>query len=120
MRVRLWAQGISRNKEQVERSAKMSEEAALELGAEIVANFLTFVVGLMAIILQQSIASATEKNNEEHGSETQKIEAIVELKEKVFVMSLNVEKLESKLDELNRTVLLMKTYNKSFIHENQK
>ncbi|XP_076816997.1 optic atrophy 3 protein homolog isoform X1 [Clavelina lepadiformis] len=113
VRVRLWTQGITRNKEQVERSAKMSEEAALELGAEIVANSVTFAIGLMAIVMQQSIAAATEKKKElKESEETERVETgILELRRDVLDLGLTVQELDARLRELNRTILSMKSYN---------
>ena len=114
MRVRLWTQGITRNKEQVEKSARMSEEAALELGAEIVANAVTFGIGIIAIVMQQSIASATEKKKEkEQEKETRKIEdGVLYLERKVFDLGLTLEELDARLRELNRTIVSLPGYGK--------
>lgn len=114
VRVRLWSQGITRSKEQVEKSAKLSEEAALELGAEIIANSMTFAIGIIAIIMQQSIAAATEKKRElESEEENKNLEVnIMELKNKVFDLGLNLEVLDARLRELNRTIMSMDGYNK--------
>nr|CAB3264566.1 optic atrophy 3 protein homolog [Phallusia mammillata] len=115
VRVRLWNQGIHRNKEQVERSARMSEEAALELGAEIVANTTTFIIGLMAILMQQSIASATEKKKEfEENAESKRIEsAILDIRRQVLDLGLTVEQLDARMREMNRTITAMKSYNQA-------
>ena len=110
----MWSQGITRSKEQVEKSARLPEEAALELGAEIVANTVTFAIGIIAIIMQQTIASATEKKreikNEEESRQTEV--TILELKKKVFDMGLTLEVLDARIRELNRTVMSMEGYNK--------
>ena len=112
--MRLWTQGIRRNKEQVEKSAKMSEEAALELGAEIVANTVTFGIGIIAIVMQQSIASATEKKREKkHEKEVKKMEQnVLELERKVFDLGLTLEEINAKLRELDRTILSLPGYGK--------
>ena len=95
----------------------MSEEAALELGAEIVANAVTFIIGLMAILLQQHIASATEKKRE--SSQWNDIERnemnLLELRENVLHLGSSVNDLQEKIEELNRTIILMKTYNKQSV-----
>ena len=114
VRVRLWTQGITRNKEQVEKSARMSEEAALELGAEIVANTVTFAIGIIAIVMQQSIVSATEKKKEkEQEIEARKIEeGVFELERKVFDLGLTLEQIDARLRELDRKVLSLPGYGK--------
>ena len=112
--MRLWTQGIQRNKDQVEKSAKLSEEAALELGAEIVANSVTFGIGLLAIIMQQSIVSATEKKREKlQDEESRKVElGILELQSTVFEMGLRLETMDAQLRQMNRTIMSMEAYNK--------
>jgi len=118
VRVRLWTQGITRNKEQVEKSARMSEEAALELGAEIVANTVTFGIGIIAIIMQQSIASATEKKREiKQEKETRRVEqSVLELQQKVFDLGLTLEEIDARLRELDRTIVSLPGYNKIKLH----
>ncbi|XP_002127333.3 optic atrophy 3 protein homolog isoform X1 [Ciona intestinalis] len=115
IRVRLWSQGIHRNKEQVERSAHMNDEAALELGAEIVANSATFIVGLLAIIMQQSIVAATEKKKEkQEEQDLMKMETnILELRRQVLDIGLSVEQMDAKVRELTRHVVSMKGYGKT-------
>jgi len=112
IRVRLWTQGIHRNKEQVERSARMSDEAALDLGAEIVANVVTFVIGLAAIVMQQSIAAAAEKKKEdEQENESDKIESTLQnLTEKVENLDITVLNIQERLNEINETVALIKSH----------
>lgn len=113
--MRLWTQGIRRNKEQVEKSAHMSDEAALELGAEIVANSVTFVIALVAIVMQQYISAATEKKKEK-AEETQlkRIEINqLELSRKVVELGLRVHEQDAKLRELTRTVVTIPGYGSS-------
>ena len=89
----------------------MSDEAALELGAEIVANVTTFVIGLAAIVMQQTIAAATEKKKEEEeDEESAKIEtALQDLTEKVEKMDITVLTIQERLTEINETVELIKS-----------
>ena len=64
----------------------MSDEAAIELGAEIVAVTLTCFISFTAIIMQQSISAATEKKKAEAEENVlQRIEKNqLELHRKVF------------------------------------
>uniref|UniRef100_H2ZKZ1 Optic atrophy 3 protein homolog n=1 Tax=Ciona savignyi TaxID=51511 RepID=H2ZKZ1_CIOSA len=121
VRVRLWSQGIHRNKEQVEKSARLSDEAALELGAEIVANSATFIVGLLAIIMQQSIVAATEKKKEkEEQLETKRIEEnLIDLRRQVLDIGLSLQEMDARIRELTRTVVAMKGYGKKNNNSNQ-
>ena len=92
----------------------MTEEAALELGAEIVANTVTFAIGIIAIIMQQSIAAATEKKREKkHEKEARKVDAqLSELESKLFEMGLMLEELDARSRELNRTIMSLPGYGK--------
>lgn len=100
----------------------MSEEAALELGAEIVANTTTFIIGLMAIVMQQTIASATEKKKEfQENVEAKRIEtAILDIRRQVLDLGLTVEQLDARMREMNRTVLAMKSYNQASVQVEKK
>ena len=111
----MWTQGIRRNREQLEKSSEMSDEAALELGAEMVANFMTFVLGLMAIIMQQSIAAATEKKKEdEQHDESEAVETRISgLQNSVMEISSRIRSLEEQQQQLNQMVVLMKPIKKS-------
>jgi len=92
----------------------MSEDAALELGAEIVANSVTFIIGLMAIIMQQSIASATEKKKEKkETAEAERIETtMLDMRRQILDVGMRVEQLDAQLREMNRTIVAMKEYGK--------
>ena len=115
VRVRLWTQGITRNKKQVEISARMSDEAALESGAEIVANFVTFIIGLAAIIMQQSMSAAAEKQKETtQENESEKIETtLFNLTERVEHMDTAMKTIQEKLNEINETVAIIKSQQKT-------
>ncbi|XP_039247438.1 optic atrophy 3 protein homolog isoform X1 [Styela clava] len=112
VRTRLWTQGIRRTKEQIEKSSQMSEEAAIELGAEIVANTFTFIIGLLAILMQQSISAATERKKvEAEENILQRIEKNqLELHRKVLELGLDLQKQDTKIRELNRKVLSLPQY----------
>jgi len=115
LRLRLYSQGLKRNKEQLERSAHMSDEAALDLGAELVANTATLFIGLVAIAMQQSLSSASEKKKKEELEEKErhKQEEIEHLKAKVLDLGITLEHLDTKIREMNRTILSMSAYNKA-------
>ena len=110
--LRLWTQGLNRSKDQIERSARLTNEAAVELGAEIVVNSVTVIIGLASIILQQSIAARTEEKKEmKKKSEHLKLEAdVLELRQKVFDIGLSFQELDTKMREINRTIVAMKNY----------
>lgn len=114
VKVRLWAQGIRRDKSQIEKSSQMSEEAAVELGAEIVANTVTFGIGLVAILMQQSISAAQERKKvkaEENQMKT--IETnVLELQRKILDLGLEVHRQDTKLRELERIVVSTPGYAK--------
>lgn len=113
LRFRLYSQGLHRNKQQLEESAKMNDEAALQLGAEIVANTATIVIGLVAIIMQNYLSAQAEykKKVDRKYEEEEKDEEIRRLGEKVVDLDFAVEHLNTQLRSLNRTVLMMKAYN---------
>ena len=102
----------------MEKSARLSDEAALELGAEIVANVVTFIIGLAAIVMQQSIAAATEKKKEEEEEkESEKIETTLQnLRTKVENMDITVLNIQERLQEIHETVALIKA---SSMHSNK-
>jgi len=113
LRMRLYSQGLQRNKEQIERSARMSDEAALDLGAELVANTATLGIGLVAIIIGQSLAASAEKEKKAQQAEVEREqqEKIEELENKVLELGFAYSKLDTQYRGLERTVLFMKGYN---------
>lgn len=114
VRVRLWTQGIRRDKSQIEKSSQMSEEAAVELGAEIVANTVTFGIGLIAILMQQSIVAAQERKKvKAEENQMQRIENnVLELQRKVLDLGLEVQRQSANLRELERIVVALPGYAK--------
>lgn len=112
VRTRLWTQGIRRSKEQIEKSSQMSDEAAIELGAEIVAVTLTCFISFTAIIMQQSISAATEKKKAEAEENVlQRIEKNqLELHRKVFDLGLELQKQDAKIRELDRKIISIPGY----------
>lgn len=114
MRARLWTQGISRNKEQIERSSRLTEDAAIELGAEIIANGATLIIGIAALVLQQSISAAQDKKKHEcEVSQMERIErGILEIQNKVFDQGLLIAQQDAKIRELERKILALPSYGK--------
>jgi len=113
LRMRLYSQGLQRNKEQIERSARMSDEAALDLGAELVANTATLGIGLIAIIIGQSLSASAEKEKKAQQAEVEREqrEKIEDLENKVLELGLAYSQLDTQYRGLERTVLFMKGYN---------
>ena len=111
--MRLYSQGLQRNKEQIERSARMSDEAALDLGAELVANTATLGIGLIAIIIGQSLSASAEKEKKAQQAEVEREqrEKIEDLENKVLELGLAYSQLDTQYRGLERTVLFMKGYN---------
>ena len=91
----------------------MTDEAALDLGAELVANTVTIVIGLVAIALQQSLSASSDskKNAEQQAKDQRHLERVQQLENRLFDVGFQVEHLDTKIRELNRTILSMKSYN---------
>ena len=91
----------------------MSDEAALDLGAELVANTATLGIGLVAIVIGQSLAASAEKEKKarEAEAERERLEKIEELENKVLELGFAYSKLDTQYRGLERTVLFMKGYN---------
>ena len=91
----------------------MSDEAALDLGAELVANTATLGIGLVAIVIGQSLAASAEKEKkaQQAEAERERLEKIEELENKVLELGFAYSKLDTQYRGLERTVLFMKGYN---------
>lgn len=92
----------------------MTEEAAVELGAEIVANTVTFGIGLVAILMNQSISAAQErKKAKKEESQMQSVDrSILELQQKILDLGLHIEKQDAKLRKFERTLVALPQYAK--------
>jgi len=112
IKLRLWSQGLSRSKDQIERSARLSNEAAVELGAEIVVQSVAVVIGLASIILQQTIAARSEEAKEQKArSDSLKLESdVLELRQKVMDIGLTLQELDARMRQVDRTIVALKNY----------
>lgn len=78
----------------------LNEEAAAELGAELLGEAIVFGVGGLCIFLEYSRQAANSKKKEgELGS------ALQSLQEQVAELNLTVETLDAQLREVNRLVV---------------
>lgn len=78
----------------------LNEEAAADLGAELLGEAIVFGVGGLCIFLEYSRQSANTKKKEEELSST-----LSNLHEQVAELNLTVETLDAQLREVNRLVV---------------
>ncbi|XP_067412654.1 optic atrophy 3 protein [Emydura macquarii macquarii] len=82
----------------------LNEEAAVELGAELLGEAIVFSVGGLCIFLEYARqASNTRKKEEEQNS------AMLDLQQQVAELGLALEMLDAQLREVNRQVLGIST-----------
>ncbi|XP_067317201.1 optic atrophy 3 protein homolog [Anolis sagrei] len=78
----------------------LNEEAAAELGAELLGEAIVFVVGGLCIFLEYSRQSTNSKKKEDELSST-----LLSLQEQIAELNLTVETLDARLREVNRIVV---------------
>ncbi|XP_070983385.1 optic atrophy 3 protein homolog [Oncorhynchus clarkii lewisi] len=78
----------------------LNEEAAAELGAELLGEAIIFIVGGGCMILEYSRQAANSKRKEEELSHT-----IGSLQTQIGELTLNTETLDARLREVNRLLL---------------
>ncbi|KAL8211983.1 UNVERIFIED_CONTAM: Optic atrophy 3 protein [Gekko kuhli] len=78
----------------------LNEEAAAELGAELLGEAIVFGVGGLCIFLEYSRQSANSKKKEEELSST-----LLGLQEQLAELTLTVETLDAQLREVNRALV---------------
>lgn len=78
----------------------LNEEAAAELGAELLGEAIVFGVGGLCIFLEYSRQSSNAKKKEEELSCT-----LLGLQEQVTELSLTLEALDARLREMNRVLV---------------
>ncbi|XP_026577223.1 optic atrophy 3 protein [Pseudonaja textilis] len=82
----------------------LNEEAAAELGAELLGEAIVFGVGGLCIFLEYSRQSSNTKKKEEELSST-----LLGLQEQVTELSLTLETLDARLREMNRVLVEVST-----------
>ncbi|XP_039218100.1 optic atrophy 3 protein [Crotalus tigris] len=82
----------------------LNEEAAAELGAELLGEAIVFGVGGLCIFLEYSRQSTNTKKKEEELNST-----LLGLQEQVMELSLTVETLDARLREMNRVLVEVST-----------
>ncbi|XP_026544632.1 optic atrophy 3 protein [Notechis scutatus] len=82
----------------------LNEEAAAELGAELLGEAIVFGVGGLCIFLEYSRQSSNSKKKEEELSST-----LLGLQEQVTELSLTLETLDARLREMNRVLVEVST-----------
>lgn len=82
----------------------LNEEAAAELGAELLGEAIVFGVGGLCIFLEYSRQSSNTKKKEEELNCT-----LLGLQEQVTELSLTLETLEARLREMNRVLVEVST-----------
>ncbi|XP_003229901.1 optic atrophy 3 protein [Anolis carolinensis] len=78
----------------------LNEEAAAELGAELLGEAIVFVVGGLCIFLEYSRQSTNSKKKEDELNST-----LLSLQEQIAELNLTVETLDTRLREVNRIVV---------------
>lgn len=78
----------------------LNEEAAAELGAELLGEAVVFLVGGGCMVLEYSRQSANSRRKEEELNET-----IASLQTEMAELTLTTETLDAQLRELNRQLL---------------
>ncbi|XP_013880603.1 optic atrophy 3 protein homolog [Austrofundulus limnaeus] len=78
----------------------LNEEAAAELGAELLGETIIFLVGGGCILLEYSRQAANSRRKEEELNET-----LADLRTQVAELSLTTETLDARLREVNRLLL---------------
>nr|XP_005315569.1 optic atrophy 3 protein [Chrysemys picta bellii] len=82
----------------------LNEEAAAELGAELLGEAIVFGVGGLCIFLEYARQASNTRRKEEEQSST-----LVGLQEQVAELGLAVETLDAQLREVNRLLLDIST-----------
>ncbi|XP_015676162.1 optic atrophy 3 protein [Protobothrops mucrosquamatus] len=82
----------------------LNEEAAAELGAELLGEAIVFGVGGLCIFLEYSRQTTNTKKKEEELDST-----LLGLQEQVMELSLTVETLDARLREMNRVLVEVST-----------
>lgn len=75
----------------------MNEEAAAELGAELLGEAIIFLIGGGCMVLEYSRQASNSRRKEEELNET-----IVDLQTQIAELSLTTETLDAQLREVNR------------------
>ncbi|XP_041354284.1 putative OPA3-like protein CG13603 [Gigantopelta aegis] len=102
VRLRLMGMGKA---QQVE---KLNDEMAIDLGAEMLGEFVIYSVAAMTIYLEYSRSSAKEQIKEE-----QHIHDMISLQQKIQELGITTERQEAQLHELERIVNDLDSRNKS-------
>ncbi|KAM3829428.1 optic atrophy 3 protein [Vipera latastei] len=82
----------------------LNEEAAAELGAELLGEAIVFGVGGLCVFLEYSRQSTNTKKKEEELNST-----LLGLQEQLMELSLTVETLDARLREMNRVLVEVST-----------
>ncbi|XP_007430856.1 optic atrophy 3 protein [Python bivittatus] len=82
----------------------LNEEAAAELGAELLGEAIVFGVGGLCIFLEYSRQSSNSKKKEDELSST-----LLGLQAQVMELTLTVETLDAQLREMNRVLVEVST-----------
>lgn len=85
----------------------LNEDAAAELGAELLGEALVFLVGGGCMVLEYSRQSANSRRKEEELNET-----ITSLQTQIAELTLTTETLDAQLREFNRQLLSFPVPNK--------
>ena len=80
----------------------LNEEAAAELGAELLGETIIFLIGTGCMILEYSRQAANSRRKEEELSET-----ITNLQQQVGELALTTETLDAQLREVNRLLMAL-------------
>ncbi|KAJ7990130.1 hypothetical protein DPEC_G00297140 [Dallia pectoralis] len=84
----------------------LNEEAAAELGAELLGEAIIFIIGGGCMILEYSRQAANSKRKEEELSHT-----LSSLQTQIGELALNTETLDARLREVNRLLLSLPVLN---------
>ncbi|GAA6235732.1 optic atrophy 3 protein [Lates japonicus] len=82
----------------------LNEDAAAELGAELLGEAVVFLVGGGCMVLEYSRQAANSRRKEEELNET-----IISLQTQLAELSLTTETLDARLREVNRQLLSFPT-----------
>ncbi|KAL6115761.1 opa3 [Pungitius sinensis] len=78
----------------------LNEEAAAELGAELLGEAIIFIIGGGCMLLEYSRQAANSRHKEEEQNET-----IISLQTQIGELALTTETLDAQLREINRLLL---------------